>query len=223
MIPKGIWLNVICVIIGSLFGILFNNGLPQELIELSFHLMGLCVFALGVRSIAALVGENFVVIMAAIIFGAWFAYRIRGMIPDIEMLPYGLSGAWEAFILFCLGSLTILASIEEALEEKRTLIYTKSIMDGISAFFLSLSFGYAILFSVVPLLIYQTSLYYLASSLRQIFNPPSLAFFDQLGGFVLLAIGLSMLELLPFETSLLIPCIPLGIVLYKLKKKFIKN
>jgi len=72
-------------------------------------------------------------------------------------------GLTTAFMLFCVGSLTILGAFEEGTGNKPNLLITKGVMDGFSSIALSTAFGIGVLFSVIPLLIYQGGLTLFAS------------------------------------------------------------
>jgi len=78
-------------------------------------------------------------------------------------------GLVTAFLLFCMGSMTILGAIEEGLGNPPHLLLAKSVLDGFSSIALSASLGAGVIFSIIPLLLYQGGITLFASSLQSFF------------------------------------------------------
>ena len=104
-------------------------------------------------------------------------------------------GLITAFLLYCIGSMTFIGSIEEGIHQDRTLIYTKSLMDGITSILLSSSFGTGVLFSAIPLLIFQSVLTLGAYYFESYLHPELITEISALGGIIIIGIGLNILEI----------------------------
>ena len=79
-------------------------------------------------------------------------------------------GLITAFLLFCVGSMTIIGALEEGIHQKRELLYVKSTLDGFSSIALASTYGIGVLFSIIPMLIFQGGITVLALRLKYVFN-----------------------------------------------------
>ena len=126
--------------------------------------MGLFTFVLGLSM--ALESQDFISIFLALIFGTIIG-EYYNLDLKINKLMNGLKinqlindknfteGLVTSFLLFCIGSMTIVGSIEEGLGGRPNILYTKSIMDGISSVILASALGIGVAFSVIPMLFFQ--------------------------------------------------------------------
>ena len=100
-----------------------------------------------------------------------------------------------SFMLFCLGAMTILGSMEEGMGKEPTLLLTKSMMDGFSAVALAAVMGVGVLFSVIPLLIYQGGLTLLAALFGGVIPESIITERVGVGGVLIIGLGISILEI----------------------------
>ena len=114
-------------------------------------------------------------------------------------------GLITAFLLFCVGSMTILGAIEEGMGGKPELLLIKSLMDGISAIALTVAFGIGVLFSAIPLLIFQGGLTLIASFACEFINPVYITEITATGGVILIGLGLNLLEIKKIKVVNLLP------------------
>ena len=114
-------------------------------------------------------------------------------------------GLITAFLLFCVGSMTILGAIEEGMGGKPELLLIKSLMDGISAIALTVAFGIGVLFSAIPLLIFQGGLTLIASFAGEFINPVYITEITATGGVILIGLGLNLLEIKKIKVVNLLP------------------
>ena len=129
-------------------------------------------------------------------------------------------GLITAFLLFCIGSMTIVGAIEEGLNQKRELLIIKSTLDGFSSIALAATFGIGVLFSVVPLLIFQGGLTVSAKKLKPVFDEKTIDVLSSVGGLLILGISFNLLGLGDINLENLLPALLFSIVLVKLKKLF---
>lgn len=122
-------------------------------------------------------------------------------------------GFITATMIFCVGSMAILGAIEDGIGKTPTLLYTKSIMDGVCAMILTSSFGVGVMFSAISVLVYQGGLTLLASWLTGFMNDAMLADLTGVGGILLLGLGLSLLKIKDIKIVNMLPALVLVVVL----------
>jgi uncharacterized membrane protein YqgA involved in biofilm formation len=164
MILTGTIVNVAAVIAGSSVGLLVGARLPKKITTSVFNSMGLFTMFLGVYM--ALKGHNFLVMVFSLILGT-IAGELMALERNIEGLSHRLKkalklgspkfteGLLTSFLLFCMGSMTILGAIDEGVGNGSEILLTKSLMDGFSSIALASAFGIGVTFSVIPLFIFQ--------------------------------------------------------------------
>ena len=104
-------------------------------------------------------------------------------------------GLITAFLLFCVGSITFVGAIEEGLEGKRELLMIKSLLDGITSIAFAATYGIGVLFSIIPMLIFQGGLTVLAGRLQKIFTPTMINQLSAVGGALIIGLGINLLDL----------------------------
>jgi len=116
-------------------------------------------------------------------------------------------GLVTAFLLFCMGSMTVLGAIEEGLGGKPNLLAAKSVLDGFASLALAASLGIGVLFSVIPLLIYQGGLTLLAGSLHAVMSEVVVNEVSAAGGLILIGLGITILEIKQLKVLNMLPAL----------------
>ncbi len=218
----GTLVNVGAIIVGSVIGLFIRTKLPQRIIKIVFQGIGLFAIFLGVKM--ALKTDHLLIMVLSIVIGS-----IVGELINIEKGINNLSeylkrkiklssdkfseGLITAFLLFCLGSMTILGAIEEGLGGRPNLLMTKSLMDGFSSIALTASLGIGVIFSVIPLLIYQGGLTLFAGSLQHVMPSILINELTAVGGILLIGLGINILEILKIRISNMLPSLVIVIIL----------
>ncbi len=222
----GTLFNVVTVIIGSIIGLILHSRLSKRFTTVAFQGIGLFTIFLGITM--SLKSDSYLLIILSMIFGSLFgeALNIEGWInrisrklkkkvkSDNDKFSEGLV---TAFLLFCMGSMTILGAIEEGLGNTPNLLVTKSIMDGFSAIALSSALGIGVIFSVIPLFIYQSTLTLLTSVIGNYFNDIYIANLTSVGGILLVGLSLRILEIKKIRVLNMLPAIILILFLTWIK------
>lgn len=218
----GTLVNVATVIAGSALGILFRHRLPQRVVTVVFHGIGLFTIGLGVSMFQE--SRWIIVVVLALLFGGITGGAIR-LEERIEGLSESLKerfrfqderfteGLITAFLLFCMGSLTILGAIDEGIGNGPELLITKAVLDGFAAMALSAAMGIGVLFSVVPLLIYQGGITLLSMWLGNFFAEQVVDELTATGGVLLIGLGINILNLAKIKVTDLLPAL-LFVVLF---------
>ena len=225
ILPLGSIVNALSVIIGSIIGIYFGSFLSEKIRKAVFQIIGLFTLALGMQM--SLKTNQFLILLVSLIIGT-----IIGESWSIEKAIESLSnklkiklksenklfseGLITAFLLYCVGSMTFVGSIEEGIHQDRTLMYTKSLMDGITSILLASSFGTGVLFSAIPLLIFQSSLTLGAIYFESYLHPELITEISAVGGVIIIGIGLNILEITKIKVSNMLPALLLIIPIYHL-------
>jgi uncharacterized protein len=225
----GTLINAGAIIAGSLIGMLIRSRLPHKVITIVFQGIGLFTMALGVSM--WLKSDHFLLailsIVAGGIIGQWididklltqfsdFMHQKSSKSKVLEV-PGGnrfTEGIITATMLYCVGSMSILGPIEDGLGHVPTILYTKSLMDGISSIALASSFGSSIAFSAIPLLIYQGSITLFASFFAKYMDQKIIADLTSVGGVLLLGLGFNILDIKKIKVTNLLPALVVIVIL----------
>jgi uncharacterized membrane protein YqgA involved in biofilm formation len=163
----GTIVNVIAVVCGSIAGIYIHRHLPDKITRIVFQAIGLFTIVLGIS--LAIKTELFLVMISSLIAGSIIGevINIHGILSRFSKWIQQKTNMREdrftegfitSFLMFCMGSMTILGSIEEGLGNPPNLLLAKSMLDGFSSIALAASMGIGVAFSAIPLLIYQGGL-----------------------------------------------------------------
>ncbi|MDY0018436.1 MAG: DUF554 domain-containing protein [Anaerolineae bacterium] len=220
--PVGTLINVATVLLGSTLGLLLRRRFPQAIQTIIFQSVGLATLVLGVQM--ALEGENFLVLIFSLIIGGivgellhldvWVE-SLATMLKDKIHIGEAtfVEGLITAFLLFCVGSMTIVGALNEGLSADRTLLLTKSLLDGFTSIALASVYGVGVLFAVVPLFLVQGGLTLLAGQFQGLFSPLLINGLTAVGGVLILGIGLTLLELKAIKTTNLLPSLAVVVIL----------
>lgn len=218
----GTLINVGAIILGSLIGLAIHAKLPERLTRIAFQGIGLFTVFLGLTMAAKT--SNFLVMIFSIVPGSIIGELI-GIEKHMDRLGEHIKqkvgsknksfseGFITAFLLFCMGSIAILGSIEEGLGGKPNLLIAKSVLDGFSSLALSASLGIGVIFSALPLFIYQGGITLFASSLQQFFTATLINELSAVGGLLLIGLGINILEIKKLNILNMLPSLVIAVIL----------
>jgi hypothetical protein len=213
----GTLVNVAAVIAGSSVGMLLKSRLPEKVVQIVFQVLGLFTLFLGIQM--ALKTANPLIMVMSLLTGALigellaldqrierFSSRFvkKGNKDDGQRFSQAVV---TAFMMFCVGSMTIIGSLEEGLTGKRDLLLTKSLMDLFSSTALASAFGKGVLFSVIPLFIYQSSLTLGAGFISDFLNDGMRTEMIASGGILMLGLGFVILEISKIKVINMLPAL----------------
>ena len=226
MIPFGTLFNVTMVLVGSIIGLFFKKFISSELNKKIFFVMGLFTIVLGFSM--AIKSTDFILMFLSIIGGVICGESIQldnSILRLINKLKNKISikddkfsdGILTAFLLFCVGSMTIVGSIDEGLGKRPDILYTKSVMDGISSIILASTFGIGVLFSIFPMLIFQGGITILVFYYKDFLSIELINHISSVGGVLIVALGFKLLGYKKINPTNMIPAILLIVILYALQ------
>ena len=221
----GTTVNAIAVIIGSLIGLFLKKGLPKKLSDAVMTGVGLCVVYLGIDG--CLEGQNPLIAVISIAVGA-----IIGTLLDLDGKLSSLGdlvekkfsknsdgnvslaqGFVSSSLLFCVGAMAIVGALQSGLTGDNQTLYTKSLLDFISAIVFASSMGVGVMFSAVALFVYQGLIAILAGFLSPLLSDAAIAEMTCSGSILLIGLGLNLLGITKIKVMNYVPAIFIPILL----------
>ena len=221
----GVLVNTITVIIGSLLGLLLKKGIPDRVSTAVMIGIGLCSMYIGIDG--ALQGENTLVLIVSMVLGAMVgtALDLDGKIQALGELferkfqrapaPEEESdsrvslaqGFVTASLLFCVGSMTIVGSLNAGISGDNQMLFTKSLLDLVSAAMLAASLGLGVLLSAAFVLVFQGGLVLLATVIAPFLTEAAIAELVCCGSVLIVAIGLNLIGIAKIKVADYLPAL----------------
>ena len=226
----GTLLNIGTVLLGGTLGLLFGSRLPDRLRKTVIAGLGLFTLAYGLYNflktqnprivlgsllIGALLGEWWKIEDGLQNIGKWLEARFIGKQAaspknDLSSLTPPsknfVRGFLTASLVFCVGPVTILGSIQDGLKGDYSLLAIKSVLDGFAALAFASTLGVGVLFSVIVILFFQGGISLLAAQLSTVVTPAMMSEMTAVGGVLLLGIAISsLLEIKPIRVGNFLP------------------
>jgi uncharacterized protein len=213
---NGTLLNALTVLLGGTIGSLAGNRLPQRIHEALFGVLGLFTVLIGLLS--AITTKNPLILLGSLLLGT-----IVGEIINIES---GLerAGDWlqkrlarsgstlsEAFVsaslVFCVGPLSILGSLDNGLSGDTTKLVIKATLDGFAALAFGATLGWGVLLAIITVLLYQGGLSLGAHAIAPLLmsNADAITELTATGGLILVAVGLKLLKIRDLRVANYLP------------------
>ncbi|BAX78938.1 DUF554 domain-containing protein [Labilibaculum antarcticum] len=218
----GTLVNVVAILVGGSLGLIFRTRIPERMFKIVFQAIGIFTLYLGVSM--ALKANELLIMVFSLVVGALIGefLRLEDRVENLsELLKKKIgskddkfsTGFVTSFMLFCLGAMTILGSMEEGMGNEPTLLLTKSMMDGFSAVALAAVMGVGVLFSVIPLLIYQGGLTLLAALFGGVIPEVIITEIAGVGGVLIIGLGISILEIKKIKVLNMLPALLVEVLL----------
>ncbi|MCX7695900.1 MAG: DUF554 domain-containing protein [Caloramator sp.] len=217
----GTFVNAIAIIVGSLMGIYIKRGIPEKIKETVMNGLALCVLYIGFSG--TLKGDNPLLIILSIVIGG-----VVGEFIDIDRAIIGLGDKIESkfkekenrisqgfvtsSLLFCVGSMAIVGSLESGLSGNHQMLYAKSILDGISSIIFSSTLGIGVMFSSVAVFVYQGLITICASFLKGILLESVILNMTSVGSLLIIGLGLNMLNVTKIKVANLLPAVFIPVI-----------
>lgn len=215
-------MNTAAVIVGGTIGLMLKKNMPQRVTTIYFQAVGLFTLAIGISMVVKL--DHILIVVGSLaigsLLGEWIniekgAERMSNYLKKrfhigSERFSEGLI---TAFLLFCIGSMTILGTIQEGTGGSSDLLFTKSLMDFFSAMILASAFGFGVVVSAIPLLIFQGALTLLAMYAGSFFTPAIVQGLTNVGGILLIGLGINILEMRKLRIMNMLPALIMVILL----------
>ena len=209
----GTIVNVAAIVAGSLLGLFFGHLLPEKVHRTLVLGLGLAVILIGLQ-LAFQTNQPLVLIGSLILGGiTGEALRIENRLENFgRRLQERFTDAGdiaEAFVtaslLYCVGAMAVMGSIQDGLGGQPTILYAKSALDGTASIVLVSTLGIGVIFSVIPILLYQGALTLAAVSVQGLLTEPVISEMNAVGGLLIFSIGLDLLGIKKIPVGNLLP------------------
>jgi uncharacterized membrane protein YqgA involved in biofilm formation len=208
--------NAVTILVCGLAGCFFIRGIPKRFEDIIKNAVGLFLIYIGVKG--AMENQQVLLLVMSIVIGA-----VIGEAVDIDKWMNRL-GHWaeaklrmkggtfakgfvSASILFCTGSMAIVGSIQSGLQGSHETLFAKSVIDGTFSVIFGASMGIGVVFSAIPVLVYQAGIALTAMLIRDFLSPGIIREISAVGSLLLAAIGLNFLGITNIKVANLIPAV----------------
>ena len=220
----GVIVNTFTVIVGSIIGLLFKKGIPERVTSAIMKGIGLCTLYIGISG--SLKGENTLILIISMVIGISI-----GTLIDIDDKINTLGNFIEkkfnkgrgevsvskgfvtASLLFCIGAMTIVGSLNAGLTGDNEMLFTKSTLDFFSACMLSVSLGIGVLFSSAFVFVFQGALVLAAVFISPILTDAAIAEMICVGSVMIIGLGTNLLDITNLKIANMLPAIAVAPIL----------
>jgi uncharacterized membrane protein YqgA involved in biofilm formation len=226
---SGTWINVATVLLGTGLGLVLRGRLPLKMQQIITQGLGLITLFVGfsmagsINNVESRIDGVILALLAIVVGGLlgewwrledrleatgnWLKRRFKGKGSFTE-------GFMAASLLFCVGPMTLIGSLNNGLTGDNTLLLLKAVMDGLASIALTSSFGIGVGFSVLIVLLYQGGVSLAAGLLAQTLadpaTSPTVLLITGVGGLMILGLGLNLLEVARVRVASLLPALLLA-------------
>ncbi|WP_068500392.1 DUF554 domain-containing protein [Paenibacillus kribbensis] len=208
----GTFVNIGTILVGSIVGSVIRKGLKEKYQNILYDAMGLAATGLGIHAVIKNMSNSTypVLFIVSLAIGGILGTAIEldgkfnKLVEKYSKTDLG-QGLSTAIMLFCLGTLSILGPIESALHQNDTYLFTNAALDLVTSLVLASTYGIGIALSALVLFIWQGSIFLLAHQVAPFLTPEFMTEISIIGGFLILASGLSILKIKSFRTFNLLP------------------
>lgn len=211
----GTIVNALAICIGTLVGVILRSGIPNKYKETSVAALGLAIVLIGLKG--AWETNNALILIAALVLGGIMGEAL-GIEDRLHLFGQraerylGKGGnVGEAFVtatlVYCVGAMAIMGSLQSGLSGNHETLFAKSLLDGISSVFFASTLGVGVALSAVSVFIYQGAITLGAKWLSVLISAPMISEMNAVGGILVVAIGLNILEIKKIRVGNLLPAI----------------
>lgn len=220
--------NGVAIVIGCFIGLLVHKGLKEKYKSIVMQAIGLSVIFIGagvaISGLSDPESEPVLFIISLVIGG--IIGEIAGIERGLEkfggflQLKVGnkdsniAKGFVTASLIFCVGTMAIMGSLDSGLRGDHSILFAKSVLDGITAMILATTLGIGVLFSAAAVMIYQGAIVIFASYLEGLLTADVIREISIIGGILIFAIGINMLEIKKIRTGNLLPAVIIPVIYY---------
>ena len=215
MILQGTFVNIGAVIAGCLIGRLAGRYLSTRMRQTLMIGLGLAVLLIGLQ--LALQSKQLMIVIGGLIFGGLIGEMIgieKRLEEFGERLQKRFSGTGKvaegfvtASLLYCVGAMAIMGALQDGLGGPPTILYAKAALDGVASIALTSTLGIGVIFSVIPLLLYQGGITLVAELAETILTEPVITEMNAVGGLLIVAIAIDLMGIKRLPVGNLLPAV----------------
>lgn len=224
----GNFVNAGAIVLGCILGLMIRHGLKERFKEIVMQAIGLSVLFIGTASaINGLLdpkSEPILFIVSLVIgglIGEWINIEKRlenlgdFLHSKLSSKEHNISqGFVTASLIFCVGTMAIIGSLESGLRNNHEMLFAKAVLDGITSIVLTTTLGIGVILSAVAVFLYQGSIVIFASYVEPYLSVEIIREMSIVGGILIVGIGLTMLNIIKVKTANLLPAIIVPVLWY---------
>jgi uncharacterized membrane protein YqgA involved in biofilm formation len=219
----GTIVNSLAIIGGSLAGFVLKGGIPERINDSIMKGLALCIMVIGITG--AIKSENMILVICSIVVGT-----VIGEVVDIDKWLKRLGdfietklqgrggriseGFVTASLVYCVGAMAIVGSLNSGLKGDHEILFTKAMLDGISAIMFTSTLGIGVALSAVSVFIYQGVITIAASFVQGILTPTVVTEISAVGSLLIMGLGFNMLGLTKIKVANLLPAIFIPLIYF---------
>ena len=223
----GTIVNTLAIIAGSFIGVVLRGGIPKKYNITVMQAVSLAVILVGLK--AALKTDELLLVISSLAIGsvAGEFLRIEAHLEQLgqwleSRFSKGGNGIAKGFVtaslIYCVGSMAIVGSLESGLTGNHQTLFAKSVLDGIASIILASTLGIGVAFSAVSVFVYQGVITVTAAFMKAALIPPVINQMSAVGGLLIIGIGFNLMEIKKIKVGNMLPAIALPLVYYLVKK-----
>ena len=215
---KGTIVNVIAILLGCSVGFILKSRFPKKIGKVVIQALGLASLLIGAQM--ALKTNNILLVIFSLVIGGVigeiigieeglekFGERIKLKFKSNDSSERFVEGFVTASLLYCVGSMAIMGALKEGLSGNPDILYAKSLLDGVTSLAFTAAMGIGVLFSVIPVFLYQGGITLLSRLIKDFLTPEIISEMTAVGGILILGIGFGLLEIRKIKIGNLLPAI----------------
>lgn len=221
----GVLANTAAVVLLSFLGVYVGNRIPERVQNQILVALALCASLMGIQM--GMEADEFIVVIVSLALGTGLgaAWDIDGGLARLgekidsrfekpgEDTGGPMTAAIQASLLFCVGSMAIVGSLQAGISGNNDTLFVKSVLDGLTALVMAAALGIGVGFSALPLLLYQGALVLLAGAIAPYISDALVADLTSAGGIMVFAIGLGIMDIKKIPVANMLPAFVIVIVL----------
>lgn len=221
----GTIVNTIAVVVGTIIGLLLKKGLPEKMADTLMKGLGLCTLFLGISG--SLKGENSLILILSLVIGTiigegidledkinrlgkWLEQKFKSKDGKSVSIAEGFV---TASLLFCVGAMTIVGSLQSGLQGNHEMLYNKSMLDFVAAIIFSSTLGIGVMFAGAFVFIYQGSITLLAGWIAPLLSDTVINEMTCVGSVIIIGLALNMIGITKLRIMNYVPAIFIPIIL----------
>ena len=223
----GTIVNTLAIIAGSLLGIVFRGGIPNKYQVTIMQALSLAIILIGLKM--AFKTDAILLVIFSLVIGSILGefLKIEGRLENLgkrletkfAKAGNGIAkGFVVASLVYCVGSMAIVGSMESGLTGNHQTLFAKSALDGLSSIIFASTFGIGVLFSSISVFVYQGILTLTSTLMKPFLITPVIDQMSGVGGLLIMAIGFNLLEIQKIKVGNMLPAIFIPLIYYMLKQ-----
>lgn len=215
---KGTVVNVVAIFLGCSAGFILKSKFPEKIEKIIMQALGLASLLIGMQM--AIKADNILLVIFSLVIGGVigeiidieaglerFGERIKRKFKSNNTSERFVEGFLTASLLYCVGSMAIMGAIKEGLSGDPDILYAKSLLDGVTSIAFTAAMGIGVLFSAIPVFLYQGGITLLARTIKDFLSPEIINEMTVVGGILIWGIGFGLLGIKKIKVGNLLPAI----------------